>query len=618
VYDSASNDFTTAPPSYGPIASNPVYAATGFDYDANVLSILSNIQLLYKITDNLHFSAWGGINIINSSNRFFKRHPPGFAVSSSEAGFENANILTLQNTNMLAYKKRISNIHNLGVTVIMEQQSGTNTGNSSWASAFPTILLGYNNLSLGGSTRAGSTYAQSSLLSYLGRINYDLMDRYLFTFSMRADGSSKFQPKNKWGYFPSAAFAWRLSKASFIARSNIFEDLKLRMSYGVTGSQAINPYQTQNLLVQSQNYTFNGSGISVGIGPGVRSNPDLRWESTTQYNMGLDFTLFDGRLNGSVDVYHKKTNDLLMPKAIPLYNGGGFISTNIGSLQNRGIEGMVSWRVIDIGKLRINSAVNISANRSKMLDLGNVEQVSTNGGFETASPAPPFMLRVGEPLGQFWGFTFLGLWKSHEAAEAAKFGKVPGDSRYADLNDDKEINGNDMHTIGNAQPDYTWGWNTDIDFRNFELNIFFNGVSGNQVWNYTRSLPIVTGADVRSPTSRAILNRWSRSNENTSVPGFSRTDVTHAQSSHFVEDGSYIRLSNITFAYNLAPAAGKGLPITDTRFFVSMQNPFVITKYKGFDPELSSTPIWSDVAQGIDNASYPAIRTITAGVKLTF
>lgn len=619
VYDSTGQYTTTSNYSYGPVAGNPVFAANTQNLDSRVLTILSNAQLTYDFTDHLQLSVSGGVNGISYNTPSFKQAAPGTPLSTSQGEYDNGFTWALQNTNKLHYENTFGGVHKLEISAIYEQQRSVTNTNYVIASTFPTISLGYNNLGLGIPFRAGSGYSEWAIQSYLGRINYQLMNKYLFTFTFRADGSSKFRGKNKYGYFPSGAVAWRISDEPFIRDMNFFQNLKLRASYGMTGSQAISPYQTLTVLSPGNNYLFDGSTKTVGIGPGTPGNPDLKWETTAQTDIGLDFSIFGDRLGGTVDYYDKKTTDLLMNVPIPDYVGGGDITSNVGSIRNKGFEVLLNGGIINRTKLKINTTVNLAINRNKILYLGDNDEILTNSNYPVSTnQSPLFILKAGEPLGILRGLVYEGLWQSKESADAAKYGKVAGDPKYKDVNNDGKIDGNDMVAIGNTQPKFTWGWNTDIAFSHFDLNIFFTGVQGNDVWNLTRYLIVSTGSDVKYPTSKEMLNHWTPSNTNTDIPGFSATGATQFQSSQYLEDGSFARLSNVTLGYNFSSEMLQKWKIEQARIYLSAQNLFIITQYKGEDPELSNTATSTDVAAGVDNGTYPAFRTFTIGIKLGF
>ncbi len=618
IWDEAENDYTQSP-SYGPIASNPIFAAKEILYDSRQFKTLANLQLNYEILTGLTLSISGGAKGYIYNNPFLKTAGPGTPKSNTEAGYNNGFTWNLQNTNMINYSKVFADKHSLNVSAIHEQQISIARVNGSWATGFPTISLGYNSTQLGSTAKVSSGYENWSIESFLGRLNYTYDQKYLFTATFRADGSSKFYGDNKFGYFPSGAFAWRMSDEPFIQEISAIQNLKFRASYGVTGSQAIGPYKTLSLLALGQNYSYDGStNQTIGIGPGVAANPDLKWETTAQTNVGFDFGLFNGKLSGNVDYYYKKTTDLLLDVNIPDYSGGGKITQNVGSLENKGFEFLLSGVVVDNSKLKLNTSFNFSMNRNKILDLGDDEEIFTDGGYTANSyAAPPFILKVGESLGQFRGYRFDGLWQENEADQAAEYGLVPGDSKYWDKNSNKSYDGEDMTNIGSAQPDFIWGWNTSLQYGDFDLSIYVNGVRGNDVWNQTRWLMIGMGTDVANPTSVDILDRWTPDNTETNVAGFSESNTTYAQSSLFVEDGSFIRLNNVTLGYTF-PKSVLYKKLSNARIYVSAQNLFVITNYSGIDPELTSTPTWSDTAQGIDNGTYPSTRTFTFGVKVGF
>lgn len=615
IKNDSTGEYTTSPKSYGPVAGNPVFAAETQNKDNNLLSLLSNVQLSYDFTDHLQLSVSGGVNGAYYNNPSFDQNAPQTPVTTSQGEYDNGFTWALQNTDKLHYANTFGGIHHLDISVIYEQQQSVTKTSYVVVSSFPSIALGYNNLGMGIPFRAGSGYSAWSIQSYLGRVNYTLMGKYLFTATFRADGSSKFQKGNQYGYFPSAAFAWRLSDEPFIRQAGIFDDLKLRLSYGLTGSQAINPYQTLTLLSEGNDYLFNGTDKTVGIGPGTPGNPDLKWETTAQSDIGLDFTVLKGRLSVTADYYHKKTTDLLLAVPIPGYIGGGSVTSNVGSMQNQGFEMLVSGIVVNNRRFRINTGVNLSVNRNKILNLGASDKILTNAGY-ASSTTPYFILEVGKPLGLVNGYIYEGLWQADQKDAAAKYGHVPGDPKYKDVNGDGTIDGNDMVPIGNTQPKYTLGWNGDIHWDDFDLNFLVTGVQGNDVWDLTRYLILSTGSDIKYPTSREVLNHWTPDNTQTDIPGFSATDATASQSSRYIENGSFFRLNNLSAGYNLPPSLLAKWKIFQARVYLSAQNLVTITRYKGEDPELSNTSTTTDVAAGVDNATFPMFRTYTIGVQL--
>ena len=326
-----------------------------------------------------------------------------------------------QNTNILTYDKKINDLHQFTLMAVAEQQYEKNEESGLVASKFTVDQTGINDL--GGAEQISSKYSSVTervINSYLGRINYSYASKYLLTASYRADGSSVFGKNNKWGYFPSASIAWRMSQESFINSLNLFSNLKLRTSWGVVGNQAINPYQTIARMESGYNYPYRG-GQSTDLGFIIANapNPNLKWESTTQLNVGLDASVFNGRLSTTVDVYSKTTKDLLLNRTLPGYTGFRNIIDNVGSVENKGLELSITGDP-SVGAVKWTSGFNISWNRSKVTDLGESSKLefrTTYGGYGLKNG---FMqLRVGEPFGQMYGYGYEGVWKESESAKAA-------------------------------------------------------------------------------------------------------------------------------------------------------------------------------------------------------
>ncbi len=605
VFDAETQKYTLSPGGYGPIAANPVYQVRERLFDQKRWNTWSQLQLGYRITKDLKLSVMGGIDGIFTHSPTFKRYQPGADESTSEAIQTDNFYYRLQNTNILSYSKKINENHFIDVSAIYEQQVTKTEGNSAYATGLTTNALTYYRLQLGSNQQVFSSFQDESLQSFLGRVNYTLKDKYLFTASFRADGSSKFGDGNKYGYFPSAAFAWRISDESFINNAGFLSDLKLRTSIGKVGSQAISPYQTLTTLTLNRNYPMNNQSMSIGIGPGTPSNPDLKWETTTQINVGVDFGIFNGKVTGALDLYHKETDDLLLNVPVPGYAGGGTVLKNIGSIENKGIEFLVNWTTIDHQDFKLNTSLNLSVNRNKVLSLGQ----------DSVLYLGEFILLPGKPISQFYGLHYEGTWKADQAAEAAEYAQVPGDPRYRDVNGDKVIGSEDMEILGSPLPDFNWGWNTNIEYKNFDLNLLINGTQGFDVWNKTRFLILGSGDAV--PTSKEILNRWTPENNQSDIPGFSNTSNSRSQSNQWIEDGSFIRISNLTLGYTFPEKLLKNT-LKMARVYVSVQNLGLLTNYSSYDPELSTTPVNSDTQQGIDDSTYPSLRTFTVGTKITF
>lgn len=599
----------------GSIFQNPVALA----YDqTNQLNITDGTLVggaNYRILKDLILDVSFGVDYQNVQGAYY--NGPSITSNLSTASRTSAELKNLQNTNNLTYAHIFNGGHSLSITAVFEQQKYTSTGFNAGASNLTFPNLGFDNLSLSASQSAGSNYSKSNLLSYLGRVNYSFRGKYLLTASIRRDGSSKFQDPHKYGTFPSAAFGWTMSEEPFIKRLNIFGTLKLRGSYGVTGSQAINPYATLATYLNDQysaGNSFNNSSISSGIVIGNASNPNLKWETTTAEDLGLDMSLLNGRLNFTADGYIKHTKDLLVSLPLPSYTGGGSIISNVGKVKNSGVEFSIEGMPIALAHFSWTSTFNVTFQKNVVRDIGSLKNIFSSSNVGSGlSPQPEFIIMPGRSLGSYWGLCYMGTWKPKEAAEAALYGSKPGDSRYQDLDGDHAITTSDYQIIGNGLPKQLLGWNNTFNYQGFELNIFFQGILGVDKLNYSYGASVTANSDARQATNADIKDRYITGvNETSNIPAFSSTDKDYFESSRFIEKGNFIRLKNLNLSYDLTIKA-KGIKI---KIFAGATNLFTITKYKGYDPESSNAGSGSDITQSIDYGSYPNTRTYILGTTI--
>ncbi|SFQ07537.1 TonB-linked outer membrane protein, SusC/RagA family [Pseudarcicella hirudinis] len=616
IYDSQGN-YTLPGGGAGPNTNyNPLALATEpvRDYLTTTTNFTGNIN--YQILKGLNLTVLGSYRSSEFEGNDYFNSLPTRASGTEMASIVNQRNLFLQNTNMLTYETAIKGGHNLKLTGVVEQQFEENNGSYAGAIGFSTDALTYNNLSLGQKPQISSSYRNSrTLMSYLGRVNYGYKDRYLLTLSLRSDGSSVFGANNKWGSFPSAAIGWNILNESFMTNlKNVFYDLKLRGSYGIVGNQAISPYQSLASLNTYNPYPINGTNLSTGVGVGGNANPDLRWEKTTQSDIGLDATFLNGRLELSADYYNKQTSDLLLSVPTPMTAGGnGTILKNVGSVENKGFELYIGGTPIK-QDITWHTGFTLASNSNKVLALaeGQTEILLGNPGLPGFGQS--LWLEVGQPLGLFRGYQYNGVWKSGEAEQAKKYGAVPGDSKYIDQNGDGVIDNKDIVDIGNAQPKYTFGWNNSFSYKNLDLNILLQGVQGNKIYNLSRVRFEAPGSD-GDATSRKVLDRWTPQHENTDVPSFKGSNDGRLNSSRWLEDGSYLRVKNISLGYTLPKNVINRLKMSQLRVYLSATNLFTFTKYTGFDPESSSGV---DTRAGVDLATYPAQKTFTLGLDIKF
>ena len=599
---------------YSSVKSNPLSMIN----DSESINERFNVRVLggitYEIIDGLKFDfsaagsktstvgkSWSGDYISNGK--------PSSSKSTSTSS-------TVQTTTQLSYDKTFGK-HYINAVVANETQSYKYENLNGTATNLLFAYLKYDNLSQAESNTVNSGYSSWALLSYLARVNYTYDNRYVLSLSVRRDDSSKFADGNKFSTFPSAALAWNAHNEQFIKNLGVFSTLKVRASYGLTGNQAISSYATlSSYNTSGQQYAFSNGTYTSGMNIGNPGNPDLKWETTAQTDLGLELGFFKGRLTAEIDYYRKDTRDLLMNKQIADYQGGGTITSNIGAIRNSGIEFMVAGDIIAKKNFTWNSSLNYSYLKNQVVDLGEEEYVTSYADFSGSQEnIPEFIYKVGEPLGSIYGLKYLGPWQKSEADEAAKYGMKPGDAKYEDLNGDYQYSGDDAQIIGHGMPTHTLGWNNTITWNKFTINAFFQGVFGVDKMNYTRMMYLKATNDYRAPTSAEALDRYIPGvQEDAYIPAYSSTSKWFAQSSMFLEDASFIRLKNLSVAY-----AFKVKRVGDFSVSLNATNLFTITSYKGIDPEASNLGGGSsDIRQSVDYAAYPNSRTFTLGVNVTF
>ncbi len=555
--------------------------------------------------------------------------------------------------NILTYQNTFNKVHSINVML------GQEMSNSHWETQVSTatgfLTNSAHDPSAGDITASTGTGTQNdnSLFSYFGRAFYSYDDRYLITATLRRDGSSHFAKNNRWGWFPSAALAWRVSNEKFMAgTSDVINNLKLRLGWGSTGNQNVSDWAYMALL--SSKTTPWGTGVLTAN----TANPDLKWETTTSYNVGLDLNLFDNRIEFIFDWYYKKTKDLLLQIPLPEYLGSygqGAASNpwkNVGSLRNTGIEMTLNTVNIDKGGFQWRSNFVFSLNRNKVLKL-DTESATIDKTFMTGSENNTVTRTVeGKPVGQFWGYKVIGRFEKAEdfyykdkdgnvkpvaLPEGSSIGEDKtwiGDYIFEDINGDGVINSSDCTFIGDPQPDFTYGIGNTFSYKGFDLTIFFSGSYGNDILNYTRrdiedvrvnSNLLKSAADyaqigvidpnlpdddfrnlyVTNPSSR--LPRLSAST----------TNANNRVSDLYVEDGSYIRLQNISLGYTLPKSFVRKLKLENVKVYMNLQNVYTWTNYSGYDPEVGS--MYGDaLLTGLDYGRYPSPRIYTFGLNISF
>lgn len=556
---------------------------------ANVALI--NAAVSYRITTDLLLKIAGGLE--NRDDRSDSYTSTLFFDSPGRATVSTVQEMSLLNENTLNYNKTFNDKHNIAAVMGITYQNFTNTFVSAGGTDFLSDIYGSYNLGAAGTPGVpGSGYIKSALISLLGRVNYSYDDRYLATVSFRRDGSSRYSPGSKWGNFPSAALAWRISNESFMDNITAISDLKLRTSWGLTGSQAIDPYTTLNLLSPGKTI-FNDDYFNT-VGPSTRLPNDLTWETTEQFDLGVDVGIMNNKILLTADYYVKNTRDLLSDVRLPASMGYTTTIRNVGKVQNKGVEFGVEARPFE-GSFTWNINANIAFNRNKVISLYNHEDVlRDNIGMVIVSDATS-ILREGRPVGQFWGYIEDGYNEN-------------GDIIFRDVNEDGNITSADKTYIGDANPDFTYGFNSVMNYKNFEFSFFLQGTHGNDIFNASSITNTMDyGFGLNMPKT-VYENHWTIDNTDADYPRISRSTPVRV-SDRFIEDGSFLRLKNISLAYNLPLKAWNTTKLQRLQVYVSAQNLLTLTNYSWWDPEVNFR---------LDHNSYPSAKSVTFGIRAGF
>jgi len=586
---------------------NPVAILNEIEDYYTITRTLGNLFIEYELIKDLKLRISGGADINYESRNYYSprtlrrtRNTRGLALRS------NTREVSWQNENTISYKKLLNGRHDINALLGITWQQFRHEDFVASTRGLNDDFFKFNNLGIGDTPQPPSSNTFDwALNSYLGRINYILDKKYLFTVSARMDGSSKFGESNKYGFFPSGAFAWRISDEAFMDSQEVISDFKLRTSYGITGNQEIGVF---NSISSLSTYTYIiGGQRSIGLGPGRIPNPALKWEKTSQGNIGLDVGFFNSKLSLTLDVYYKQTNDLLLNAPLPYTTGYESIFRNIGRVENRGIEFMVNSVNIDRDFQWITDA-NISFNDNKVLELGaEGDDIFPGPGFVTQTN----ILRVGQPIGSLWGWKRLGIFQNEQEVSdhAAQPNARPGDIKYKDLNNDGVIDSQDQSIIGNTTPKFNFGFINSFTYKNFDLIIELQGVQGNDVMNLN---PIVLeDRQTQANSFATILDRWTPDNPTNTIARVRKNSDLRLSTRH-VEDGSFIRGRNISLGYNFNTNEINW--VNNIKVFASAQNFFLISNYGGYDPEVST--YGGNFGQGIEFSSYPTPRTFTLGLSV--
>ncbi|MDW7694102.1 TonB-dependent receptor [Flammeovirgaceae bacterium SG7u.111] len=581
---------------------NPLAQATEPRFDTHANKLTGGLYAEYDLTSDLVFKTKFSIDYNGSAEDQFEpsttaiggtldfTQGQGYGIYST---FEGA---TLLNTTLLTYNKQISDKHRIGILLGGEVLKSTSRGGSASGILFPNDQFTY--LQSAGLVFDGSSYlVESGLLSAFAEVNYDYEEKYLVKLNARYDGSSRFGEDKRFGFFPAASLGWRIAQESFMENIEKISELKLRASAGVTGNQSIGNF----LFLESWAAGTAYNGVPA-IAPVNLANPLLQWEQTLEGNVGLDLGFFDNRLEINLDAYYNVTGDLLLSETLPFTTGFGSVQGNLGEIVNKGLELNLNGVIID-KNFKWNAGMNLSGNRNEVVELATDEP--QYAGYQTFTNST-HIITPGSPLGTFWGLRFLGV------------DPGTGDAIYDDINNDGQLTADDGVIIGNAQPDLTGGFTSNMYYKNFDLAIFFQFSYGNEMINFANTGLLNSGENVDENQITKALQRWRKPGDITDVPRYELGNTFNNRfSSRFVEDGSYLRLKNVSLGYNIPDVMLNKIKLSSARIYVSGTNLYTLTNYSGADPEVNTND-GSTVSQGMDFYTFPQVRTMLVGLNIGF
>ncbi|WP_369414089.1 SusC/RagA family TonB-linked outer membrane protein [Desertivirga xinjiangensis] len=603
----------------------------------------------YSFSKELKLKVLAGINRGNREFELFNGSMSRSGIAGNYLVNGSKTIYTSsgwQNANTLTYSKRLNARHYFDVMGGFTLEGGKSSAFGATSVLLPSESLGISGLDEGTPLAITSLTGEWSAASFIGRANYKLSDRYLFTASMRADGSSRFIGNNKWGYFPSAAFGWQINNETFMKNLTYVSNAKLRLSWGVTGNNRFSDFAAYPALFSintdvsypinnSPGYMFNNAD-SKGVVYTSLGNKDLKWEVTGQTNLGLDLGFFKDRLTLGVDLYRKNTRDLLLNATLSPSTGYNRGMKNIGKVRNEGLEISASVTPLKSKNFNWTSNFNIAFNRNEILELAENQTYlpSVQSWGDDWKNITGYVARIGEPIAQFYGLVYDGVYKYEDFVQVGNTytlkGDVtanggsgsassvkPGDAKYRDMNGDLIINESDKVVIGDPNPVHVGGLSNNLRFKNFDLGVFFQWSYGNDIINANRIL-FESAYKYGYNQYATYVNRWSPENQDSDIPGAGsiRGSSLKSYSTRIIEDGSFLRLKTVSLGYTLPANLLKRVKINTFRVFVSAQNLYTWTNYSGYDPEVSVRN--SALTPGFDYSAYPRARTITFGLNTSF
>lgn len=601
--------------------NNPV-ATSQLDIDETTIgNLLGTVYLEYNPIENLIIRSTFNPDITTSKrNEFTSSQRPDLLTGDSNARVRTTSSFGWNNENTVQYSGDFGENHSYTLLGGASFQKTSIETASSQAFGFTTDATTFNNLRVGSDPLRNiveSGYSETQIVSFFGRLNYAYKDKYLLTLVGRSDGSSVFAPGNKYEFYPSIAGAWKITEEPFMQDQSLFQDLKLRASYGKSGNQAINPYNTL-AVYEEANTSVNGAEIPGAL-LGRPANPNLIWETTTALDIALEASLFGGRIFTEFNYYQKETNDLLLNVTIPRQTGYTNQLQNIGSLENKGWEFLLTSTNVTNDNFNWNSTITLSSNKNKILDLGGEEFIDVV--VDQILGAGNLRLIVGQPAPVFTGAQYLGTWKSQAEIDAS--GQDPalnavGGPRYQDTDGDGTISNEDFEVLGNPWPDLIYGFENNFSYKNLDLNIYIQGTVGNEVFNRrTRNSFFIRG---ELPKYAEVANYWSPDNPTSDVPRPGFVEGAYQPNSFDVEDGTHLRLKNVKLTYNFPVEKIGWNGVKNMSLYATGTNLLLFSDFRLVDPESSSygRSGLGNLAQGFSNGEYPNARVLSLGLNVTF
>ncbi len=620
---------------------NPYQTAINTYNSSLTKALYTNAFVVFNFTKDLTFKSTGNMNSITTANDNFynSRSPRGLPIPQNTLGVQASTLYResngWSNENTLSYSKSLNKLNRINALLGFSSQSGSNRYRGVTVSNIPNEELGMSGFDEGTPYQTVSSTDDFKMASFFGRLNYSYDSKYLLTTTFRADGSSKFPKSNVWGFFPSVAFAWNMTKEKFLQNNSVISNSKLRLSYGETGNNRVNAYAFHPSLVfpLTGSYSFNNEEPGNAALQANLGNQKLKWEVTRQFDFGYDLGLFNNRVELVVDVYRKTTSDLLLNADLPLSSGYPTVYQNIGKIENDGLEVALNTVNYYSKDFKWSSNFNISFNKNKVLALVRGQnEMFKNNYFHFNYSSALNVSTIGQPAGLFYGFEWLGNYQYDDFTETApgvyklkpevsdngsdRANIQPGDIKYKDLDGDKKITDVDKKIIGRGLPKYFGGFGNNFTYKQFDLNVFLQWVYGNDIYNANRLVFEGNSLKITDLNQYASYqNRWTPDNQNNEYFRTGGSGPTGMHSSRVVEDGSFLRLKTLALGYTLDQNLSKKIYLKNLKFNLSAQNLLTWTKYSGLDPEVAVRN--SVLTPGLDYSAYPQTRTFVFGISAT-